>query len=107
MRPQLLFPLFTSITTLTGVGAKGEKLLNSLCGDKIIDLIWHLPSGLVDRSYSPQLISARTGCICTLKVKVLEHIPPQTKKQPYRVVCTDGTDQVTISFFKVYADSIA
>ncbi len=107
MRPQLLFPLFANINTLTGVGAKSEKLLSNLCGDKIIDLIWHLPSGLVDRSYSPPLISARTGSICTIRVKVLEHIPPQTKKQPYRVVCTDGTDQVTISFFKVYADSIA
>lgn len=107
MRPQLLFPLFANINTLNGVGAKSEKLLSNLCGDKIIDLIWHLPSGLVDRSYSPRLISAKTGSICTVKVRVLEHIPPQTKKQPYRVVCTDGTDQVTISFFKIYADSIA
>ncbi len=107
MRPQLLFPLFANINTLNGVGVKSEKLLSNLCGDKIIDLIWHLPSGLVDRSYSPKLISAKTGSICTVKVRVLEHIPPQTKKQPYRVVCTDGTDQVTISFFKVYADSIA
>lgn len=107
MRPQILFPLFANINTLKGVGTKSEKLLNKLCGDKIIDLIWHLPSGLVDRTYSPRLANARIGLICTVKVKIIEHVAPKTKKQPYKVICSDGTEQLILSFFKVYADSIA
>lgn len=106
MRPAILFPLFANINTISGVGSKSEKLLLKLCGDKVVDLVWHLPSGLVDRTYTPQLINAKTGAICTIKVKVLEHIKPKSSKQPYKVVCSDGTEQVVLSFFKVYADSI-
>lgn len=59
MRPEILFPLFAGINTLSGIGSKTEKLLTGLCGNRIIDLIWHLPSGLTDRRYSPQLFNAR------------------------------------------------
>lgn len=107
MRPAILFPLFANINTISGVGSKSEKLLAKLCGDRVIDLVWHLPSGLVDRTYSPRLDSAKLGVICTIKVKILEHIKPKSSKQPYKVVCSDGFEQVVLSFFKVYADSIA
>lgn len=106
MRPQILFPLFSEINSLNGVGSKTEKLVSNLCGDKIVDLIWHLPSSIVDRTYSPPLINARIGAICTIKVKVLEHIEPKTKKQPYKIICTDGTDQLTLSFFRAYPETL-
>lgn len=106
MRPQILFPLFSEINSLNGVGSKTEKLILNLCGDKIVDLIWHLPSSIVDRTYSPPLINARIGAICTIKVKVLEHIEPKTKKQPYKIICTDGTDQLTLSFFRAYPETL-
>lgn len=106
MRPEILFPLFTPITTIGGIGEKSAKLAEKLNLSRIVDLIFHLPSNLVDRRYSPQLVNARPGVICTLKVKVIEHIPPKTKKHPYRVIVSDGTDQLTINFFKVYSDSV-
>lgn len=106
MRPQILFPLFSEINSLNGVGSKTEKLISNLCGNKIVDLIWHLPSSIVDRTYSPQLINARIGAVCTVKIKVLEHIEPKTKKQPYKIICTDGTDQLTLSFFRAYPETL-
>lgn len=106
MRPEILFPLFSQITSISGLGEKSAKLVSNLLGDKILDLIFHLPSGLIDRTYSPQLINAQIGVVCTLKVKVIEHIAPHKKSQPYRVVVTDGTEQLILNFFKVYADSI-
>ena len=106
MRPEILFPLFAGINTLSGIGSKTEKLLTGLCGNRIIDLIWHLPSGLTDRRYSPQLFNARPGSVCTVKVRILEHQEPKTRKQPYKVLCSDGTDQLTLSFFKAYPDSL-
>lgn len=80
--------------------------LSKLCGDKVVDLLWHLPSGMIDRTYAPKLANARTNTICTLKVKVIEHQAPKTKKHPYRVLCSDGTGEVVLSFFKAYPDSI-
>ena len=106
MRPPVLFPLFASVNSLKGIGAKTAGFISRLCGDRVVDLIWHLPAALVDRTYAPKLINARPNVICTLKVRVIEHIPPQTRKQPYKVRCSDGTDDVTLIFFKAYPDSI-
>lgn len=108
MRPEILYPLFTDIENLKGIGPKTVKLLSHLIsGRRIIDLLFHLPSNIIDRTYQPKLKNAIIGKICTLKVKVVEHIPPKSKQQPYRVIVEDDTDQLTLIFFKVYADSIS
>ena len=106
MRPPILFPLFAPINTLKGIGLKTQEFLNRLCGNRVVDLLWHLPSGIIDRTSSPKLCMAKENTICTLKVKVIEHIAPKTKKQPYRVICSDGTGDLVLSFFKVYPESI-
>jgi len=106
MRPPLLFPLFADITSVNGIGDKYAKLIDNLCGRRIIDLLWHLPYALIDRRYTPKLAYAKAGEINTLRIRVIEHIAPATRKHPYQVVCEDGTDQITLAFFKVYADSI-
>ena len=82
MRPPVLFPLFASVNSLKGIGAKTAGFISRLCGDRVVDLIWHLPAALVDRTYAPKLINARPKVVCTLKVRVIEHIPPQSRKQP-------------------------
>lgn len=108
MRPEILFSLFAEISTLKGIGSKTVKLLqNLLSGSKIVDLAFHLPAGIIDRSYRPRLKDAVLGRICTLRVKVIEHIAPKTRQQPYRVLVSDGSGEMTLIFFKVYADSIA
>ena len=108
MRPEILYPLFADISSLKGMGPKSLKYMENLLGGRrIIDLLFHLPSNIVDRSYRPKLANAIVGKICTIKVKVVEHIPPKTRQHPYRVVVEDDTEQLTLIFFKVYADSIA
>ena len=64
MRPSLLDPLFAALTTLPGVGPKLEKLYRRLFGRedtpaRIIDLLFHLPTGTIDRRVPPQI--ARRG----------------------------------------------
>lgn len=107
MRPQILFPLFTDIASLKGIGAKYEKLVVKLCGDKVADMLWHLPYSLVDRTYQPKIAAAADGRVATIKVRVVEHVPQKTKKQPYKVIVEDDSGQMIINFFKVYGDSIA
>lgn len=108
MRPEILYPLFADLSSLKGIGTKTLKLMHNLLnGTKIVDLALHLPSNIIDRSYRPLLKDAVPGRICTVKAKVIEHIAPKTRQQPYKVVVSDGTEQLTLIFFKIYADSIA
>ena len=108
MRPEILYPLFADISSLKGMGPKTIKYMENLLGGRrVIDLLFHLPYNIIDRSYKPKLKDAVAGKICTVKVKVVEHIPPKSRQQPYRVVVEDDSEQLTLVFFKVYAESIA
>ena len=106
MRPPLLYPLFAEVENLNGIGEKTAKYVRNLAGGKIVDLLWHLPSSVIDRRYSPKLINAHIGSIITIKVRVLEHIEPKLKKLPYKIICTDGSADITLSFFHAYPETL-
>lgn len=107
MRPEILYPLFRGIENISGVGPRYAKLLTSLYGGgKVVDALFHLPYNIVDRRYSPLIADARTGVVCTVRGKVVEHIAPKTKKQPYKVVIEDQTEQLVLYFFKYYLSTI-
>ena len=40
MRPKILFPLFSDISNLAGVGTKIRKLLKRITGDRVIDILF-------------------------------------------------------------------
>ncbi len=103
MRPSILFPLFAEIRTLSGVGPKLEKLIGKIAGPRLVDLIFDLPVGVVDRSYRPKLIAAEPGRIATVEVNVLDHIPPRVKSQPYRVRVSDDTAAMDLIYFRADA----
>lgn len=104
MRPAILFPLFTEIRTLSGVGPKLEKLIAKVAGPKLVDLIFDLPTGVVDRSYRPKLAAAEPGRIATVQVTVLDHLPPRVKSQPYKVRVSDDTAVMELVYFRAHAD---
>jgi ATP-dependent DNA helicase RecG len=106
LRPSILDPLFAAATTLSGVGPKLGKSLDKLLGDethpaRIIDLIFHLPTGAIDRRPSPSIAEAPIGEIATFAAQVTEHrpAPPGKAKAPYRIIVEDDTGEVTLVFF--------
>ncbi|AMJ60127.1 ATP-dependent DNA helicase RecG [Bosea sp. PAMC 26642] len=106
MRPSLLDPLFAPATTLSGVGPKLGKLLDRFLGDetrpaRVVDLLFHLPSGAIDRRPSQSIADAPIGDIATFNAQVTEHRPPQPgkAKAPYRILVEDETGDVTLVFF--------
>ena len=107
MRPAILFPLFADIRTLAGVGPKLEKLIAKVAGPKLVDLVFDLPVGVVDRSYRPKLAAAEAGRIATVEVTVLEHKPNRVKAQPYKVLVSDDTSLMELVFFRAHADYLA
>ena len=104
MRPAILFPLFAEIRTLPGVGPKLDKLIQKVAGPRLVDLVFDLPAGVVDRSYRPKLAAAEAGRIATVEVTVLEHRPNRVKAQPYKVMVSDETSLMELVFFHAHAD---
>ena len=104
MRPAILFPLFAETRTLPGIGPRLEKLIAQVAGKRLVDLIFDLPAGVVDRSYRPKLIEAEAGRIATVMVNVLDHLPHYDRRQPYRVRCSDDTAALELVYFHAKAD---
>lgn len=108
MRPSVLNPLFASAQTLKGVGPrvvlflkKALELPPGIAEPRVIDLIWHTPTGVIDRRAQPTLAEAVPGTIATFEVRVLKHrAPPRgNRKVPYKVTCEDDTAGVDLVFF--------
>ncbi|MCQ2965226.1 MAG: ATP-dependent DNA helicase RecG [Alphaproteobacteria bacterium] len=104
MRPEIIFPFFMDINTLKGIGTKTALLCEKLCGTKIIDLLFHIPSHYIDRSIKTTITEAPNNEIVTLKVETVQHILPSSKKSPYRVICKDETGIISVIFFHAYGN---
>lgn len=108
MRPVELTPLFASLQSLTGIGPRLMILLKKCLGlppgvtePRVLDLLWHLPSGVIDRRAEPTVAEAVPGSIATLKVRVLKHKPgPRgNTRAPYKVQTEDETGRLELVFF--------
>jgi ATP-dependent DNA helicase RecG len=104
LRPEILFPLFAPVTSLPGIGPRFGKLFERLVGPQIVDLLWHLPSDIIDRRFTPKIAAAPSGVIATITVTVDAHEPPRSPRQPYRVRCRDETGFLHLVFFHVKGD---
>jgi ATP-dependent DNA helicase RecG len=112
MRPALLDPLFAPAGTLPGVGPKYSKLFDKLLdrpqGARVVDVLFHLPYGVIDRRARPKIRDAEREAIATLEVRVVEHRGPPSprSKAPYRVLVEDDTGDVELVFFLANFDWI-
>ncbi len=104
MRPEILFPLFAELTSLPGVGPRLGQIIGKLAGPHVVDLLWHLPSGLIDRRFAPKIVEAVPGTIATLTVQVDLHRPPRIPRLPYKVSCSDETGSLDLVFFHARPD---
>ncbi|MBY0227476.1 MAG: ATP-dependent DNA helicase RecG [Hyphomicrobium sp.] len=109
MRPNDLTPLFAPVETLKGIGPrlaalmkKALKLPPGVREPRVLDLLWHMPTGVVDRRAEPSVADAVPGTIVTLKVRILKHkAPPRgNTKAPYKVATEDETGRLDLIFFR-------
>lgn len=103
MRPQILFPLFAEIEALPGIGPRSKALFARLAGTRAVDLLWHLPVGLIDRRHRPTIAEAREGEIVTIEATVDSH-QPGSGRSPYKVLVRDLTGFLTLVFFHARKD---
>ncbi|MEZ5896059.1 MAG: ATP-dependent DNA helicase RecG [Parvularculaceae bacterium] len=104
MRPTVLNPLFADVTALPGVGPRLAVLVAKAAGSRVVDVLFHRPHGVIDRSRRPKIADAEIGALATIEVTVDRHDPPPVKRRPYRIICSDETGFITLIFFHARAD---
>jgi len=96
MRPDILNPLFTEVEAMKGVGPQIAKLLKRLDLTRIIDLIYHLPTGAIERVRAPHATADLLGRNVILDLKPFETGGSRSGRGPTRIFAADG-DGNTIS----------
>jgi ATP-dependent DNA helicase RecG len=110
MRPPVLNPLFASLTSLPGIGPKLETLYAKLLDretPRVVDLLFHLPTGAIDRRARPKLNEVQPGQVVTVAVQVEEHrpAPRHRPRAPYRIITSDDTGvTLTLTYFSARPD---
>ncbi len=107
MRPAILDPVFSSVVSLPGVGPKLADLMARVTGRdgaedcRIIDVLFHAPSSIIDRRNQPKIAFAPQATVVTIVGRVDRHQPPAPGKSnlPYRVFIQDDTGELALTFF--------
>ena len=107
LRPEILFPLFAPVTAMAGIGPRYGTLLEAAAGPYLVDLLFHLPTGVIDRRFAPLVRDAPEGRIATLTVMVEAHLPPGHPRRPYRIRCRDKSGVLYLVYFHAKGDYLA
>ena len=97
-RPEILFPLFSELESLGGVGAKTAKALGMLKIDAPRDLLFSLPYSGVDRKFRASVAEVEPGTVATIEIEVVAHRPGRSRQAPYRVEVRDALTSFTLVF---------
>src|SRR5881275_2342482 len=100
MRPEILNPLFTEVEALKGVGPQLAKLLGKLHISRAVDLLYHLPTGAIERVRAPAASAALLGRNVILDVKPFQIRESRSGRGPMRVFAADGEgNTITLVYF--------
>ncbi len=99
MRPDLLNPLFAEIEVLKGVGAALAKPLARLGLERVIDVLFHLPTGSVVRTRVDRLDDAVPGTQIGVVITPVDY-KQNGQRGPLRVQAVDSAgDYLSITYF--------
>jgi ATP-dependent DNA helicase RecG len=107
-RPPALDPLFRSLHSIKGVGPQLSALLTRFFGAPegqeaiALDLLMHMPTGIVDRRRMDGIANAVHNNIATLKLHIDRHQPPPRGRPhiPHRVFAHDETGEIQLVYFR-------
>jgi len=111
MRPSVLNPLFAPLSALSGIGPRLEQQFGRLLAregerPRIVDLLFHLPTGFVDRRNQPKLSAVKPDSVVTVAVTIDRHRPPPPNRPraPYLIFASDETNDLIITYFNARRD---
>jgi ATP-dependent DNA helicase RecG len=103
-RPEILFPLFAELNTLTGVGDKSAKAFAGLKITKPRDLIFTLPYSVIDRRVVQSVQGLTAPQTLSVRVRVVKHVPARGRGKPYRIIVEDAQSTIQLIFFHARGD---
>ena len=90
MRPEILNPLFTELEALKGVGPQVARLLKRLDVTRIVDLLYHLPTGSIERIKAPAANASLLGRNVILELTPFDSRASRSGRGPTRIYASDG-----------------
>src|SRR6476661_3122327 len=89
MRPEILNPLFTEVDALKGVGQQVAKLLKKLRIERVVDLLYHLPTGSIERINAPAASAALLGRNVIIELTPFDIRENRSGRGPTRIYASD------------------
>lgn len=100
MRPEILNPLFAALTDLKGVGPQLAKPLTRLGLERVVDVLFHLPTGLISRFPVERLDEAQAGQTIIVELTAQDYRPGRSPRAPFGVEAFDSAgDHVRLVYF--------
>ncbi|MBN8806302.1 MAG: ATP-dependent DNA helicase RecG, partial [Sphingopyxis terrae] len=100
MRPEILNPLFAALTDLKGVGPQLAKPLARLGLERVVDVLFHLPTGLISRVPVDRLDQAQAGQTIIVDLTAQDYRPGRSPRAPFGVEAFDAAgDHVRLVYF--------
>jgi ATP-dependent DNA helicase RecG len=93
MRPDILNPLFAEVTALKGIGPGLAKPLDKLGLSRVVDVLFHLPTGWIDRVARDELDMADAGRTIVITLTAREY-RSSTGRGPTRVHAADARGNI-------------
>ena len=90
MRPEILNPLFAEVEALKGVGPQVAKQLKKLGLTRVVDLLYHLPTGAIERVRAQAASMELLGRNVILELTPFETRESRSGRGPMRIFATDG-----------------
>jgi len=89
MRPDILNPLFAEVETLKGVGGTLAKPLARLGIARLVDLLFHLPSGVIERKSVAAVDDRDVGAIITVPLTPVSYRGGRAASSPLSIEAQD------------------
>jgi ATP-dependent DNA helicase RecG len=88
MRPELLNPIFAEVTALKGIGPQLARPVERLGLEKLVDILFHLPVGHVDRIPIEALDAAYAGRVVSVELTPIDY-RASGGRGPFRIWAQD------------------
>ncbi|MEO6199072.1 MAG: ATP-dependent DNA helicase RecG, partial [Sphingomicrobium sp.] len=100
MRPEILNPLFAEVEAVKGVGPQLGKQLAKLGITRIIDLLYHLPTGSIERVRAPALTAELIGRNVIVDLVPMDMRSSGTGRGPTRIFAADSSgNMIALVYF--------
>lgn len=100
MRPEILNPLFTELEALKGVGPQVAKLLKKLHATRVVDLIYHLPTGWIERIKASAANKSLLGHNVILELTPFDSRESRSGRGPTKILASDSqANTISLVYF--------